>query len=106
MISPSPTQQPPSESAPERVQPGSTPLRARPGETPAARFIKALLRAIFKVFYFIISGIRTHKLLPLLAILLLVGSISATIKVTTAQFPFGIGSHPFNFQTSGGTTPP
>jgi len=106
MISPSPTQQPPSESAPERVQPGSTPIRPRTGETPAARFIKALLRPIFKVFYFIISGIRTHKLLTLLTIVLLVGSISATMKVTMGQFPFGIGSDPFNFQTNGGTTPP
>lgn len=93
MISPSPTQQPP---APERVQPGSTPIRRRTGETSAARFIKALLRPIFKVFYFIINGIRTHKLLTLLAIVLLVGSISATMKVTTGVFPFGIGSDPFN----------
>ena len=103
MISPSPTQQTPSN--PERVQPGSTPIRRRTGDTPAARFIKALLRPIFKVFYFIIQGIRTHKLLTLLFIVLLAGSISATMKVTTGEFPFGIGSDPFNFQTKGGTAP-
>ena len=103
MISPSPTQQPPS--TPERVQPGSTPIRPRTGDTPAARFFKALFRPIFKVFYFVISGIRTHKILTLLAILLLVGSISATMKITTGEYPFGIGNDPFNFHTNGSTPP-
>src|ERR1700736_6745284 len=101
MISPSPTQQPPSPPGPERVQPGSTPIRPRTGETPTARFFKALFRPIFKVFYFVISGIRTHKLLTLLAIVLLVGSISATMKITTGEYPFGIGNDPFNFHTNG-----
>lgn len=105
MISPSPTQQLPEQPVPERAQPGSTPIRPRTGETPAARFIKAILRPIFKVFYYVINGIRTHKLLTLLMIVLLIASISTTMKLTTGTFPFGIGSDPFNFQTNGSITP-
>jgi hypothetical protein len=102
MISPSPTQPPPSPPVAERTKPVSTPTRRRTGETPAARFIKAIFRPIFKVFYYIINGIRTHKLLTLLAIVLLIASISATMKITTGEFPYGIGSDPFNFSTNGG----
>ncbi len=102
MISPSPTQQPPAPPAPERA-PGSTPIRRRTGETPAARFFKALLRPIFKVLYYVINGIRTHKLLTLLAIILLIASISTTMKLTTGEFPYGIGTDPFNFNTNGGS---
>jgi hypothetical protein len=101
MISPSPTQQPPLPPVPERAQPRSTPTRRRTGETPAARFIKAILRPIFKILYYIINGIRTHKLLTLLAIVLLIASISATMKITTGEFPYGIGTDPFNFRTNG-----
>lgn len=103
MISPSPTQPPPSPQVPERAQSGSTPIRRRTGETPAARFVKAILRPIFKVFYYVINGIRTHKLLTLLTIVLLIASISTTMKLATGEFPLGIGSDPFNFQTKGGS---
>ncbi len=105
MISPSPTQQPPSPPVPERAKRESTPIRPRTGQTPAARFIKAILRPIFKVFYYVINGIRTHKLLTLLAIVILLVSVSTTMKLTTGAFPFGIGSDPFNFQTNGSTAP-
>ena len=97
MISPSPTQQPPLPQVPEQAQPGTTPIRPRTGETPAARFIKAILRPIFKVFYYVIKGIRTHKLLTLLAIILLLASVSTTMKLVTGEFPYGIGTDPFNF---------
>lgn len=96
MISPSPTQPSPAPPASEQTRIASTPIRRRAGQTPAARFIKAVLRPFFKVFYYIVNGIRTHKLYTLLAIVLLIGSISATMKITTGEFPFGIGSDPFN----------
>ena len=79
-----------------------TPIRRRTGETPAARFVKAILRPFFKVFYHVIKAIRTHKLYTLLIILLLIVSVSTTMKLTTGEFPFGIGSDPFNFRTNGG----
>jgi hypothetical protein len=102
MLSPSPTQPPPAPPAPEQARPALTPIQRRTGQTPGARFIKAILRPFFKVFYYIVKGIRTHKLFTLLAIVLLVASISFTMKVATGTFPFGIGSDPFNFQTNGG----
>ncbi len=100
MISPSPTQ-PPQAPSPERKEVKITPVRKRTGETPLALFIKALLRPIIKVFYYLIRAIRTHKLLTLVAILLLIASISATTYATTGSFPFGLGRDPFNFQVRG-----
>jgi hypothetical protein len=102
MLSPSPTQPPPAPPVPEQARPALTPIQARTGQTPAARFIKAILRPFFKVFYYVVRGIRTHKLFTLLTIVLLVASISFTMKIATGAFPFGIGSDPFNFQTKGG----
>ncbi|MBV9256987.1 MAG: hypothetical protein JO215_03100 [Ktedonobacteraceae bacterium] len=102
MISPSPTQPPSSPQVPERAQLKSTPIRRRTGETPVALFVKAILRPIFKIFYYVIRGIRTHKLYTLLAIIFLIVGISTTMKIATGEFPFGIGSDPFNFQTNGG----
>lgn len=96
MISPSPTQPPPSPPEPKPTRLASTPIRRRAGDAPVARFVKAILRPIFKIFYYVIKGIRTHKLYTLLAIVLLVASISATMKIATGEFPFGIGSDPFN----------
>lgn len=105
MISPSPTQPPQQAPAPEEqvvVRAGSHKRRA--GETPLARFIKAIFRPIIKLFYYLIRGIRTHKLLTLVTILLLIASISATMFVTTGSLPFGIGQDPFHFQVRGNNT--
>ncbi len=100
MISPSPTQ-PPQAPSPERKEVKITPVRKRTGETPLALFIKALLRPIIKIFYYLVRAIRTHKLLTLVAILLLIASISATTYAATGSFPFGIGRDPFNFHIRG-----
>ena len=103
MISPSPTQPPQKAPAPEEQKVvRATPSRRRAGETPLARLIKAILRPIIKLFYYLIRAIRTHKLLTLAVILLLIASVSATTYVTTGSFPFGIGRDPFNFQVHGG----
>lgn len=88
MISPSPTQQPPQESVPERKV-RSTPVRKRRGDTPVARFIKAILRPPIKLLYYLIQAIRKHKLAALGIVLLLVLSISATTYATTGSLPYG-----------------
>lgn len=55
-----------------------TPTRKRVGQTPVARTIKAVLRPLIKALYYTIRWIRAHKLVALLALLLLVTSIFAT----------------------------
>jgi hypothetical protein len=101
MISPSPTQQPPQESVPERKV-RSTPVRKRRGETRGALFVKAILRPPIKLLYYLIQVIKNHRLATLGVALLLVISISATTYVTTGNLPYGIGSDPFNFHVNGG----
>ncbi len=106
MISPTPTQQQPQTN--QKVEPEakkavkSTPTRRRAGQTPAARFVKAILRPIFKVLYYIMRAIGSHKLLTAGIILLLLASIFATNYATTGELPLGIGSDPFNFHVNGG----
>lgn len=103
MISPTPTQpqqSPPS--APELKQPSLTPLRRRTGETPVARAAKALFRPLFKGIFYLIQGMRNHKVLSLIVILLLLASVSLTNYLTTGIWPFGIGNDQFNFHIRGG----
>jgi hypothetical protein len=103
MISPSPTQQPPEQGAndAERRQVRSTPARRRTGQTPAALFLKALFRPIFKLIYYTFRFIRGHKVLSLVALLLLLTSITLTTYATTGQWPYGIGNDPFDFHVRG-----
>ena len=102
--SPSPTQQPPEQPTPEPKKITSTPRR-RTGETPAARFIKRLLRPLFKGLYYLLRAFRNHKLVSLLAILLILGSATAVNYYKTGYLPFSIGKDQFDFNvhgTSGG----
>ncbi len=102
MLSPTPTQpQQPPPSAPEQKQPALTPLRRRTGDAPAARAAKALFRPLFKGLYYLIQGIRNHKALSLIVILLLLASISLTNYISTGIWPFGIGNDQFNFHIHG-----
>jgi len=102
MISPTPTRQPEQKPEPEQKKVvRSTPARRRAGQTPVALFFKAIFRPIFKGLYYVVQGIRHHKLVTLGVILLLLISITATTYVTTGEFPFGIGHDPFNFQVKG-----
>lgn len=78
-----------------------TPLRRRPGDTPAARAVKALFRPLFKGVYYLIRGIRNHKVLSLIVILLLLASVSLTNYLTTGIWPLGIGNDQFNFHIRG-----
>jgi hypothetical protein len=116
MISPSPTQPPPAlvpepnlEQKPE-VSPGrkaseqvfNTTPRKRTGNSPGALVIKAILRPPIKLLYYILAAIRKHKLLSLLAAILLVASISLTSFFTTGSWPFGIGSDPYQIRAQNG----
>lgn len=76
------------ETTPATKKVAMTPSRRRLGETPAARAIKAILRPIFKALYYAIAWIRTHKLVMLIAIVLLAASIVLTTYFTTGALPF------------------
>jgi hypothetical protein len=69
-----------------------TPSRRRLGQTPLALVVKAILRPIFKALYYLIRAIRTHKLVSLIALILLVASIMLTNYFTTGTTPFSSSS--------------
>ncbi len=100
--SPSPTQQPPDPDVqPAERQGRSTSIKQRPGQTPAAKFVKAIFRPLFKGIYYLLRGIRTHKLVTLGIVVLLLISVFATSFVLTRQMPFGIGQDQFDFHVNG-----
>jgi len=101
MLSPSPTQQPPEQTTPEskKVEYAS---RQRAGQSPTARFFKAIFRPIFRGIYYLLRGMRNHKLITLIMILLILGSAIAANYALTREGPFGIGNDPFNFHAKGG----
>jgi hypothetical protein len=102
MISPSPTP-PPVQTPPDynrspasyqaQQQVAQTPAKQRTGQTPAARLIKAILRPILKIIYYIIRWIRSHKLASLVAVILLVVSIFLTSYVVTGSMPLFTNSN-------------
>ncbi len=104
MLSPSPTQQPPvpPTPAPEQKKVGLTPIKPRIGQAPLALFVKGIFRPIFKGIYYLLQGIRKHKLVTLVFILILLASSSIATYVTTGSLPLGIGNDPFNFHIRGG----
>jgi len=101
MISPSPTQQPPEQTSPEsrKVEYAS---RQRAGQTPTARFFKAIFRPIFRGIYYLLRGMRNHKLITFIMVLLILGSAIVANYALTSEWPFGIGNDPFNFHIKGG----
>lgn len=99
MISPSPTQPPPTPISPE---PEKKPLassseRIRTGQTRPALTIKAIFRPLIKGIYYLIRVVRGHKLLSLAALLLLLGSVSVTNYLATGALPFGIANDPVSY---------
>ena len=101
MISPSPTQQPPEQTTPasKKVEYSS---RQRAGQSPTARFFKAIFRPIFRGIYYLLRGMRNHKLVTFIMILLILGSAIAANYAISGEWPFGIGNDPFNFHVKGG----
>ncbi|GCE18247.1 hypothetical protein [Dictyobacter kobayashii] len=100
---PAPTQPPPTRVAPPPATPEEqaqtapakvalTPARRRAGQSPVALAIKAVLRPIFKLLYYVIRWIRSHKLATLLAILLILASVFATNYLFAGQTPLGASS--------------
>jgi hypothetical protein len=102
MLSPSPTQRPPDTAKSEPKQVKLTPARRRAGQTPLALIAKGIFGPIFKGLYYLIQGMRTHKLLALGVILLLLASMAGTTYAATGQLPFGVGDDQFNFHVRGG----
>ncbi|HWZ20668.1 MAG TPA: hypothetical protein VNW73_17870 [Ktedonobacteraceae bacterium] len=101
MISPSPTQQPPEQTSSEsrKIEYAS---RQRSGQTPTARFFKAIFRPIFRGIYYLLRGMRNHKLITFIMVLLIIGSAIVANYALTSEWPFGIGNDPFNFHINGG----
>jgi hypothetical protein len=103
-VSPAPTQQQPErEVKPEEKKVKSTPVRKRTGQTPAARFFKAIFRPIFKGIYYLLRGIRKHKLVTFLLLLLFIASSVFATYLVTQTWPFGVGNNQFNFRVNGKT---
>src|SRR5437660_6843436 len=109
-VSPTPTQQKPGRTntkslsdqvKTEEKKVKSTPARRSASQTPAARFAKAIFRPIFKGIYYFMRGIRSHKLVAFLLLLLLIGSSVAAYYTVTQTWPFGVGNDQFNFRVNG-----
>ena len=109
-VSPTPTQQKPGPKGsadpndqvkPEEKKVKSTPARRSASQTRAARFAKAIFRPIFKGIYYFMRGIRSHKLVAFLLLLLLIGSSVAAYYTVTQTWPFGVGNDQFNFRVNG-----
>ena len=88
MLSQLPTQRPSEQPEPAPKKVVSSPKKRRAGQGPVARFIKAIFRPIFKGLYYFLQGIRNHKLVALLALLLLVGTAIVVNGVITKNWPF------------------
>lgn len=97
MISPSPTQPPPTSPATEEKAASSPPTKLRTGQTRSARAIKAFFRPFFKGMYYLLQFVRSHKMLCFVALLLLLASIFFTSYLTTRTLPFGIGTDPVSY---------
>jgi hypothetical protein len=100
MLSPSPTQQPPEQTTPEPKKVEYR-QRQRAGQSPTARFFKAVFRPIFRGIYYLLRGMRNHKLITFIMILLILGSAIAANYAISSEWPFGIGNDPFNFHIHG-----
>ena len=100
--SPSPTRKPSDSSEQEQKKALRSTSRKRAGQSPAALFVKGIFRPILKGLYYLIRGMRNHKLVTLLMILLILGSATAVNYYKTGQLPFGIGYDPYDFQINGG----
>jgi len=101
--SPTPTRQPPEKVEQEKEKNiSSTSAKKRAGQTPIALFLKSIFRPILKGLYYLLRGMRSHKLVTLVMIVLILGSATAVNYFKTGQWPLGIGYDQYNFQINGG----
>ena len=86
----------PTQRQPERPEPKVlyTPKKKRAGQSPAALFVKAIFRPLFKGIYYLFRGIRNHKLVALLAILIFIAAAIVANGVVTKTWPFTGNSDP------------
>ncbi|MGH2493253.1 MAG: hypothetical protein ACRDIV_00950 [Ktedonobacteraceae bacterium] len=100
---PSPTEQPPEQVEQEKVKNNrNAPAQKRSGQSPTGRVLKIIFRPILKGLYYLLRGMRSHKLVTLLMIVLILGSATTVNFLKTGQWPLGIGYDPYNFQINGG----
>ena len=72
------------------------PLRA--GASRSGRLAKAILRVPLKWCYYALRFCQRYRLFVGLGLLLLIASVTATIRLTTGEWPLGIGNDPFHIQ--------
>src|SRR5579883_1626437 len=97
MISPSPTQPPPSTPVSPPPERKIVPSTLGKGKTGSGGVVKAILRPPLKLIYYLIQFIKGHKLLSLGALLLLLLSISLTNYFATGALPLGISNDPVGY---------
>ncbi len=88
MLSQLPTQRQPEQPEPEQKKVIYTPKKKRASQTPAALFVKAIFRPIFKGTYYLFRGMRNHKLVTILAILIFIIAAIVANSVVTKTWPF------------------
>jgi hypothetical protein len=88
MLSQLPTQRQPEQPEPEQKKVIYTPKKRRASQSPPALFVKAIFRPIFKGIYYLFRGMRNHKLVTLLALLLFIGAAIVANSLVTKTWPF------------------
>lgn len=91
---------------PVREAPRATPqkqdvagLPPRAGASRPGRLVKAILRVPLKWCYYALRFCQRYRLFVGLALLLLITSVVATVRLTTREWPLGIGNDAFHIQT-------
>jgi hypothetical protein len=98
MISPSPTQPPPTKPVSAEPEKKIVPPTPEKGKTRTGGVVKAILRPPLKLIYYLIRFIRGHKRLGLGALLLLLLSISLTNYLVAGTLPLGITNDPVSYR--------
>src|SRR2546421_10556005 len=88
MLSQLPTQQSPEQPEPEQKKVIYTSKKKRASQSPPALFVKTIFRPIFKGIYYLFRGMRHHKLVALLAILIFIATAIVANGVVTKTWPF------------------
>jgi len=88
MLSQLPTQRQPEQPEPEQKKVIYTSKKKRASQSPPALLVKAIFRPIFKGIYYLFRGMRNHKLVALLAILIFLATAIVANAVVTKTWPF------------------
>ncbi|HEU0002684.1 MAG TPA: hypothetical protein VFQ36_17380 [Ktedonobacteraceae bacterium] len=102
---PTSTRQPPEKVEQEKVKNDGgppAPPKKKAGQSPTTRILKSIFRPILKGLYYLLRGMRSHKLITLIMIVLILGSATTVNFFKTGNWPFGIGYDQYNFQINGG----